>query len=571
MSLDSKKISKIEFEELRLNNFMKESLPHYLGAIFVAAPFYAFILHKSAIEHAYLIWFSLDLLFLIATLGVYYIYYRKKEMLNLTIAAIPIVGFSLFITTSPWLFLKTDQSIYYFTMMVMLFSLVANSAYAFSYYLKLIAVLLITPLASLLFKISYSNIEDGLILQVAIVLTVASALVFYRYISNRSLQTIELQLENVQARIEAEQANHAKSKFLAAASHDIRQPLQAVVFFLETLKNRNRDPDDEIIYGRLESSVESMSGLLNDLLDISKLDADSVHSKSEHFSLTELGDRLLNDVHPSAEKKSLSIDKDSSDLYVFADTILLDRVLKNLLSNAVQYTDQGSISLSSQQQAETVLIQVRDTGIGIPASEQQSIFDEFHQLQNPERDSNNGLGLGLAIVKRLCDHQNWPLTLVSDSSGSCFSVEVPLGDRNKVVEVTQPKISGELGSIRVLVIDDDEAICHSLVALFKSWGSEVEAFESAQAAEDFLLANLEWRPNLLISDYRLRENKTGAEAIQQIHGVLDEEIPALIITGDTDPLRIQEAEASGFAIVHKPIKAVKIRTFILQRCKPLIS
>lgn len=306
-------------------------------------------------------------------------------------------------------------------------------------------------------------------------------------------------------------------------------------------------------------------------MDISKLDADSVHSKSEHFSLVELGNRLLNDVHPAAEKKSLNIDKDSSDFYVFADTILLDRVLKNLLSNAVQYTEKGSVSLSSQQQGETVLIQVKDTGIGIPANEQQNIFDEFHQLQNPERDSSNGLGLGLAIVKRLCDHQNWPLTLVSDSSGSCFSVEVPLGDRNKVVEITQPQVIGELGSIRALVIDDDEAICHSLVALFKNWGSEVQAFESAQTAENFLLANIEWRPNLLISDYRLRANKTGAEAIQQIHKVLDEKIPALIITGDTDPLRIQEAESSGFAIIHKPIKAVKIRTFILQRCKPLIS
>ncbi len=571
MSLDSKQISQIEFEEQRLNHFMKESLPHYLGAVFVATPFYAFILHETVIANGFLIWFSLDLLFLIVTLGVYYIYYRKKESLSLTIAAIPVFCFSIFIASAPWLFLNTDQSIYYFTMMVMLTSLVANSASAFSYYLKLISMLLIVPLASLIFKISYSNAEDGLILQVATVLTVISALAFYRHLNHQSLQTIGLQLENVQARIEAEQANHAKSKFLAAASHDIRQPLQAVVFFLETLKDRNRDPSDEIIYRRLESSVESMSGLLNDLLDISKLDADSVHSKAEHFSLTELCDRLLNDVYPSAEKKSLTIDKNLLDLYVFADTTLLDRVLKYLLSNAVQYTNQGTVSLSSRQQAETVLIQVKDTGIGIPASEQQSIFDEFHQLQNPERDSNNGLGLGLAIVKRLCDHQNWPLTLVSDSSGSCFSVEVPLGDRDKVVEIIQPNITGELESIRALVIDDDEAICHSLVALFQNWGRAVEAFDCAQAAEDFLLANLEWRPNLLISDYRLRENKTGAEAIQQIHGVLDEEIPALIITGDTDPLRIQEAEASGFAIIHKPIKAVKIRTFILQRCKPLIN
>lgn len=571
MSLDSNKISTKEFEELRLNNFMKESLPQYIGAMFVAAPFYAFILHDSAIKHAFLIWLTLDLLFLIATFGVYFIYYRKKEKMNFTLAAIPIVFFSLFISASPWLFLQTEQSIYYFTMMVMLFSLVANSAYAFSYYLKLIAMLLILPLSSLILKIYYSNIEDGLILQIAIVITATSALVFFKDLNKRSLNTIELQLENVQARIEAEQANQAKSKFLAAASHDIRQPLQAVVFFLETLKNRNRDPDDEAIYRRLESSVESMSGLLNDLLDISKLDADSVHSKSEHFDLAKMCDRLLNDIHPSAEKKSLRIDKELSDIYVFADTILLDRVLKNLLSNAVQYTDKGTINLSCQQKSETVLIQVIDTGIGIPMSEQQNIFDEFHQLQNPERDSSNGLGLGLAIVKRLCDHQNWPLSLLSNASGSCFSVEVPLGDKDKVVNIIQPKIIGELGSIRALIIDDDEAICQSLVALFKNWGSKVEAFESAQAAEEFLLANLEWRPNLLISDYRLRENKTGAEAIQQIHAVLDEKIPALIITGDTDPLRIQEAEASGFAIIHKPIKAVKIRTFILQRCKPLMN
>lgn len=571
MSLESIEISKVEFEKHRLSNFMKEALPHYLGVVFVASPFYAFILHKAAAEDAFLIWFYFDLLFLIVIAGVYFLYYQKKSELSLVIASIPIIYFSFYSALFPWLFLETDQSIYYFALMVMLFSLLANSAYAYAWYLRLILMSAIIPPASLLLKIVYSDIEDGLILQVAVILTTISSIVFYRIFNTKLLQGIELQLENVQARIEAEQANQAKSKFLAAASHDIRQPLQAVVFFLETLKNRNRDPDDEMVYRRLESSVESMSGLLNDLLDISKLDADSVHSKAEHFNLTELCDRLLNDIHPSAEKKSLSIDKNLSDLYVFADTILLDRVLKNLLSNAVQYTDRGNITLSCQQQEETVLIQVKDTGIGIPASEQQSIFDEFHQLQNPERDSNNGLGLGLAIVKRLCDHQHWPLTLVSDSSGSCFSIEVPLGDRNKAVEIVQPNITGGLGSIRALVIDDDEAICHSLIALFKNWESEVEAFESAQAAEDFLLANLEWRPNLVISDYRLRENKTGAEAIQQIHGVLNEEIPALIITGDTDPLRIQEAEASGFAIIHKPIKAVKIRTFILQRCKPLIS
>jgi signal transduction histidine kinase/CheY-like chemotaxis protein len=571
MSLNIEDIASAEFENKRLNYFMRESLPHYIGTIFVAVPFFSFILHQTVIKGGHWIWLAFDVPFLMLTLAVYYKYSKDKSAFKFSIGVIPIVYMSFYLALAPWLFLDTNESIYYLTLIVMMISIAATSAYAFAYYLRLMAMILIVPLGSLFIRIFYSDIENAVAYQVGIIWLIISALTSFYILKKKFIRTISLQMETDQARKEAEQANHAKSKFLAAASHDIRQPLQAVVFFLETLKDRNRDPSDEIIYQRLESSVESMSGLLNDLLDISKLDADSVDSKEEHFSLTELCDRLLNDVHPSAENKSLRINKNLSDLYVFGDSTLLDRVLKNLLSNAVQYTNLGEVTLSSQRQSETVLIQVKDTGIGIPESDHQSIFDEFHQLQNPERDSNNGLGLGLAIVKRLCDHQNWPLTLVSDSSGSCFSVEVPLGDRNKVVDIIQPKITGGIESIRALIIDDDEAICHSLVALFKNWGSEVEAFDCAQAAEDFLLANLEWRPNLLISDYRLRENKTGAEAIRQIHGVLGEEIPALIITGDTDPIRIKEAEASGFAIIHKPIKAVRIRTFILQRCKHLIS
>ncbi|CAA0116878.1 Autoinducer 2 sensor kinase/phosphatase LuxQ [BD1-7 clade bacterium] len=570
MSSVDKSISQVEFEEHRLDTFMKESFPHYLGAIFVATPFYAFILHTSAIDNAYLIWFSFDLIFLITTILVYYIFFKKNELITLKIAVIPIVYFSFFIALSPWLFLNTDQSIYYFTLLVMQLALIANTAYVFSYYLKLIAILLGVPLTSLMIKISYSNIEDGLMLQIGICMTALSAFAFYSHISKKLLETISLQLENVQSRIEAEQANQSKTKFLAAASHDIRQPLQAVIFFLETLKSRNREPEDDVIYQRLQSSVDNISALLNDLLDISKLDADSVNSKNEHFSLVKLCERLLNDIHPFVEKKSLSIDKNIDESYVYADEILLERVLKNLLSNAVRYTDRGTISIYAKKQSNKVLIQVKDTGIGIPENEQQSVFDEFHQLHNPERDSNNGLGLGLAIVKRLCDFQHWTLSLSSDSSGSCFSIEVPLGYEDQVIKKTQPVSTGKLESIRALIIDDDEAICHSLVALFENWGSEVKAFDSAMAAEDYLLTHTEWRPNLLISDYRLREHKTGAQAAQQIHNVLNEKIPVLIITGDTDPARIKEAKASGFTVIHKPIKPVTIRTFIVQRCKHLI-
>ncbi|CAA0101850.1 Autoinducer 2 sensor kinase/phosphatase LuxQ [BD1-7 clade bacterium] len=569
MPSEDKGTSQVEFEEHRLDTFMKESLPHYLGAIFVAAPFYAFILHKSAIENAYSIWFSFDIIFLIITLCVYYVYFKKRKSLTLSIAALPIVYFSFFTSIAPWIFLKTDQSIYYFTLLVMQMALIANSAYVFSYYIKLIALLLGLPMTSLLFKISYSDIEDGLMLQIGILMNGLSAFAFYNHVSKQLLDTISLKLENIQSRIEAEQANQSKTKFLAAASHDIRQPVQAVIFFLETLKNRNREPEDDVIFQRLQSSADNISTLLNDLLDISKLDADSVYSKNEHFSLVELCERLFNEIHPLAKKKSLSIEKNINESHVYADEILLERVLKNLLSNAVRYTDEGTISIYAKKQSNKVLIQVKDTGIGIPENEQQSIFEEFHQLHNPERDSNNGLGLGLAIVKRLCDFQQWSLSLSSDSSGSCFSIEVPLGYQDQVVKKNQPDSTGKLESIRALIIDDDEAICHSLVALFENWGSEVRAFDSAKAAEDFLLAHMEWRPNVLISDYRLREHKTGADAAQQIHKVLDEKIPVLIITGDTDPARIKEAKASGFTVIHKPIKPVAIRTFIRQRCKHL--
>ncbi len=385
----------------------------------------------------------------------------------------------------------------------------------------------------------------------------------------------ELRFELAMKKEDAESANIAKSRFLAAASHDLRQPLHALSLFTGLLKEKISYPDVLRIVDNIDASVDALQGLFNSLLDISKLDAGTIEIEKRDFALSEVLETLEHEFEAEAQAKGIEFFIEPRAEYVHSDSNLLSRIIRNLVANAIRYTDQGSVLVLCKKQGDHLEIEVRDTGIGIPEERQAEVFDEFVQLSNPERDRNKGLGLGLAIVKRLTQLLGYPLRLQSSAeTGTSFILEVPLGEaKNVVAPAPVPDVlaSLSLDGLQVMMIDDESDIREGTVGLLASWGCGVYGFESAQAAQAFIQTEA-FVPDVLLVDYRLHEHKTGVQAVADIIAQGGHSIPAAIITGDTGADRLQEANASGCTLLHKPVKALQLRSFLTRiKNKPDVS
>ena len=572
----AQKINKELIEKERFVLYMNEMLRNYIGSILVGLPLFYFIFQSQSSLYAVNIWFTFDAILMITALLTYYAFYQHYDTFHFSIwikvSDIPLIVFSLHIALAPWLFLQSEADIYLFTLFIMIISLTGTVTHAIAYYFEKLVVFSTLPLLSLAVK--FNTMESDNLFEVYIVLILVwTGLITFAHRVNKSLiNSIILKFEHIQARANAERINAEKSQFMAAASHDIRQPLQAINLLVSTLKSGNKNPHDDVLFERLENSVDSMSELLNSMLDVSKLDAHVVVPKPQHICLTTLLEKLQGELEPFAKAKNINLVIKSDNSIVFSDVILLEQVLNNLLSNAIRYTHFGNITLSAQSYSGQINIGVKDTGVGIASADQDAIFLEFHQLHNPERDQNKGLGLGLSIVKRLCTLQNWPLSLNSELGvGSCFSFKVPKGDRQLIQVVDKVDMNKNLGSIDIIVIDDHEGIRFSLSNILSKWGCKVRSFESADNACEALKQLPTWKPNLIISDYRLRNNVTGIEAIDKVKLTLIYAIEAIVISGDTAPEEIIKIEKSGLIVLHKPIKPAKLRVVISRKMMSIIE
>lgn len=362
----------------------------------------------------------------------------------------------------------------------------------------------------------------------------------------------------------AEQAVVAKDKFLAAASHDLRQPLHAQSLYLDAIEPHVKTTGQTALEA-LRKTNEALANLFNSLLDVSRLNAGSIDIQRGHLHLHDMAQALYEEHQPRAAEKGLQLHCDCPPLTVHTDPILLERIVRNLLSNAIRYTSAGSVALTCRQQdADTVSITVSDTGVGIPKEELDNIFAEYYQLNNAERDRNKGLGLGLSIVKKLCDLLDIELACKSEpGNGSTFTLSVLAGDARLVnPAANQPAPIVQLHKT-VLVVDDEQDILSGTEFLLKEWGCTVVTGESA--AE--LLAKLRQHPvtpDLILADYRLRDNLTGVGAVADIRAFYGKPVPAVIITGDTSPAILQEVRDSGLFLMHKPIAPAKLRTAMHQ-------
>jgi PAS domain S-box-containing protein len=353
----------------------------------------------------------------------------------------------------------------------------------------------------------------------------------------------------------AERATLAKSKFLAAASHDLRQPLQALILFAAMLNGHVQSPRGRQALVHLERGLDTLKSLLDSLLDVSKLDAGMVKPEITAFPIAALLDEIAVSYAPRAAGQGLEWQVEPCATTVRSDRTLLGRLLRNLVENALRYTERGHIRITCHRVENRLRLAVEDTGIGIPPEHLERIFEEFHQVGNVARDRAQGLGLGLAIVRRLADLLGHRIEVRSHpGAGSTFSIELPLGPaepaRLSVPEEAFPSQDGR-GRLAV-VVDDDALVLESLQALLTEWGYEVlTAADVEQAVAQ--IRERSRRPDIVIADYRLAEGHTGIEAVLAVRALFEHLIPGLILTGETD-LEFQRAAAGqGLGIAHKPV------------------
>jgi signal transduction histidine kinase len=354
----------------------------------------------------------------------------------------------------------------------------------------------------------------------------------------------------------AARAIEEKTRFVASAAHDLRQPLHALGMFCATLEQRLQSAPERPLVRNMMNAIESLEESFGAMLDISRLDAGVVQTAPQTFPIRDIFRRLYQQFGGDAEAHDLALRFRATRRIVHSDPLLLERVLANLVQNALRYTRRGGVLVAARRHASGIALEVCDTGFGIPRDKLEMIFREFYQIDNPERDRSRGLGMGLAIVQRICRLLDHPLELRSRvGRGTVFRVIVPAGDPYAIDEPTQVETvpPRKLGTIRVLLIDDERAIRDATRELLVPMQVEVlaaatiaEALEQAQRAQG--------RIDMILSDWRLRGQENGIEAVRAVRTISGEGTPAVLITGDTSPDLLKLAHENGLVVLHKPLQ-----------------
>ena len=385
---------------------------------------------------------------------------------------------------------------------------------------------------------------------------------FARWSNSRECERIRLQLELYEQNDRVKEANDSKSRFLASASHDLRQPLQALGFYLVMLSDFLREPNKKALFDKTLKAYQALEGLLNQLLNISKLNADLVDIVKTDFSVAELFEKLKNDYQLRAMEQGLSIQFTTDDYYAHSDVVSVERILRNLLENALRYTNKGYIKASCQMEQDQIVFKVADSGIGIAQSHVDKIFGEFYQVKNPERDRSKGFGLGLYAVDRLAKLLDTSINVESEvGKGSVFSIAIPIGERPQGQQaIKSDTLVGDrvLRDKTIMLVDDDEVVLDSISRFFYSWGSQVLLAGSWEEAMDLIVVE-ELIPELMIVDYRLPNHKTGVSLVKNIRKTTEQSIPAIILTGDTGEESLTDINQSGLAFMHKPADPLKLK------------
>ncbi|MGD8587823.1 MAG: PAS domain-containing protein [Chromatiales bacterium] len=367
-----------------------------------------------------------------------------------------------------------------------------------------------------------------------------------------------------EAKETAERANLAKSRFLAAANHDLRQPLQAMRLLLESLSLYRLEPPAAEAVEDMKQAMQFMEGLLSALLDISKLEAGSVVPKYKHFHVVPFLHRLRNQFKTTAKDAGKQIHFFASNVVLYTDPILLERILRNFVTNAIRHARGKRILVGCRYAKGYRRIEVWDDGPGIPEDQLDKIFEEFYQIGNPARNLNQGLGLGLAITNRIAKLLELTITVRSKPGrGSVFAVNVPLGAESPPMTSEHASVThnAELQRGLILVVDDDHIVLNATKRLLEALSYKAICAASVEEAMD-LVRQQGPRIRLALLDYRLPGEWDGIQLLQAIREILNWNLPAVLISGDTSIDRLKQVRISGLPLLHKPIELSVLRRYL---------
>ena len=387
----------------------------------------------------------------------------------------------------------------------------------------------------------------------------------------------------IEARLEAERANLVKSRFLAAASHDLRQPLQSLVLLNGLLtkvveaSTVDRTAAQTLVH-RLGDAMGTMTGMLNTLLDINQIDAGIIQANRITFPIDGLMLRIREEFEYIAEARGLSLRMIPCSLTVYTDPVLLEQMMRNLVSNALKYTNTGRVLLGCRRHGSTLSLEIWDTGKGIPDHELAAIFNEYHQLDNAARERSRGLGLGLAIVKRLGDLlENQVKVRSVVGKGSVFTITVPLRLMEGVAvapnEVEPPVLDGiavqKPHDGAIMIIEDDQTIRELLEVFLRE-----EGYQTATAADGaaalLAVSTGKFRPDLILADYNLPDAMNGLQVTYRLRAILKRQIPVIILTGDISTETLREISLQGCVQLNKPMKLAEL-TALIERTMPEVQ
>lgn len=382
---------------------------------------------------------------------------------------------------------------------------------------------------------------------------------------NRLKKDLWEQGEGLQnAKFDAERANKAKSVFLASASHDLRQPLNAMQMYIAALQSKVKDKEILRIIEDINSVSISTARLLNALLDVSELEVGAIKPRHEVFAVNNILISIFQSFLPLAKDKELDFRVVPSSLHVESDPALLERILGNFMSNAIRYTDKGSVLIGCRKKGSKVSVEVWDTGCGISDDQMSLIYEDFYQVENKERDRGKGLGLGLALAKRLADSLGHTIDSQSSlGSGSCFSVSVDLAEdkADKSHDEIFMNIMN-LSGINILLIEDDIDVLKATKQLLESWGCKVKTARNKDEVMNLIKENPYNNPDIILADNRLPGDASGIDITYLIQEKLQASIPCVIMTGDVERTHVQSIIDQGFPVLLKPIQPAKFRAML---------
>jgi signal transduction histidine kinase len=467
---------------------------------------------------------------------------------------------------------------------LILFGIVSLTIPSISIFAPAFYPLVILVLVPFIVRCLASGSRHEIALAIPLGIALVIGLMFGRKMSLLVDEAIRRRFENVEliealsrqkeiaeaARAQAEAANRSKTQFFAAANHDLRQPMHALGLMAAALSERSRDPGVTGLVSGINASVEALEVLFNELLDMSKLDAGAVQPELRDFPLSRVLDRLRLELTPEAAEKGLRLRMRPTRGWVRTDPVLLERILRNLISNAIRYTARGGVLVGARRRGGAYALEVWDSGVGIPVSERARIFEEFYQLGNHARATRKGLGLGLSIIQRLCNLLGLRVRVDSRlGRGSVFRVDVPAAapaPEAPPARSRPTRARRALDGRLVVVIDDEPSIVEGMRSLLATWGAEViGSSDGADVVRE--LERLGRLPDLMIVDYRLDGELLGTDVIDELRSALDPEIPAIVVTGSSTSDLAARVRARGDDLLAKPVLPGDLRALIDARLR----